>query len=43
MTDGRSPKVEGGPFDPADPVDRVVLATRKAVFPWHDLDPEWPQ
>ena len=43
MTDGRSPKVEEGPFDPADPVDRVVLATRKAVFPWHDLDPEWPQ
>jgi acetoin utilization protein AcuC len=43
MTDGRSPKVEEGPFDPGDPVDRVVLATRKAVFPWHDLDPEWPQ
>jgi acetoin utilization protein AcuC len=38
MTDGRSPEVEEGPLDPSDPVDRVVLATRKAVFPWHDLD-----
>ncbi len=26
-------------YDPADPVDRVILATRKEVFPWHDLDP----
>lgn len=26
-------------YDPADAVDRVVLATRKEVFPWHDLDP----
>jgi acetoin utilization protein AcuC len=43
MTDGRSPEVDERPFDPADPVDRVVMATRKAVFPWHDLDPEWPQ
>jgi len=25
--------------DPADPVDRAVLATRKAVFPLHGLDP----
>jgi len=25
-------------YDPADPVDRVVLATRKAVFDWHGLD-----
>lgn len=26
-------------YDPADDVDRVVLATRQAVFVWHDLDP----
>jgi acetoin utilization protein AcuC len=25
--------------DPADPVDRAVMATRKAVFPLHGLDP----
>lgn len=25
-------------FDPADPVDRVVLAARRAVFDWHGLD-----
>ena len=25
--------------DPADPVDRAVLATRKAVFPLHGLMP----
>jgi acetoin utilization protein AcuC len=26
-------------YDPADAVDRAVLATRKAVFPLHGLDP----
>jgi acetoin utilization protein AcuC len=26
-------------YDPADPIDRVILATRKAVFPRHGLDP----
>lgn len=26
-------------FDPNDPVDRTVMATRKAVFPLHGLDP----
>jgi acetoin utilization protein AcuC len=26
-------------YDPADPVDQAVLATRKAVFPLHGLDP----
>ena len=26
-------------YDPADPVDRVIQATRKAVFPYHGLDP----
>lgn len=25
-------------FDPADPVDRAVLATRRHVFDWHGLD-----
>lgn len=28
----------GEGYDPADDVDRVVLATRRAVFPWHGLD-----
>ena len=29
-------------YDPADDVDRAILATRGAVFPWHGLDPhEW--
>ncbi len=26
-------------YDPEDPVDRAVLATRKAIFPEHGLDP----
>lgn len=26
-------------FDPADDVDRAIMATRNAVFPWHGLDP----
>jgi acetoin utilization protein AcuC len=26
-------------YDPANPVDRAVMATRKAVFPEHGLDP----
>jgi acetoin utilization protein AcuC len=29
-----------GPLDPGDPVDRAILATRRAVFPLHGLDPE---
>lgn len=41
MTDGRHPEwrdfSEG--YDPADAVDRAVIATRKAVFPLHGLDP----
>lgn len=40
MTDGGAssarPWAQG--YDPADDVDRVVLATRRAVFAWHDLD-----
>jgi acetoin utilization protein AcuC len=26
-------------YDPADVVDRAILATRRAVFPLHGLDP----
>lgn len=28
-------------YDPADDVDRAILATRNAVFPLHGLDPGW--
>ncbi|WP_454300987.1 acetoin utilization protein AcuC [Salana multivorans] len=28
-------------YDPADDVDRAILATRHAVFPHHGLDPAW--
>ena len=28
-------------YDPADDVDRAILATRNAVFPHHGLDPAW--
>ncbi|WP_424923123.1 acetoin utilization protein AcuC [Actinomadura rubrisoli] len=42
MTDGTS-VVEvhrwGNGYDPASPVDQAVLATRRAVFPEHGLDP----
>lgn len=41
MGDGPVPRVrdwsEG--YDPADDVDRAILAARNAVFEWHDLDP----
>ena len=40
MGDGRDPwwrSWEVG-YDPEDPVDRAVMATRKAVFPLHGLD-----
>jgi acetoin utilization protein AcuC len=43
MTDGVTPSFppwENG-YDPADWVDRAVLATRKAVFPLYGLDPHW--
>jgi acetoin utilization protein AcuC len=26
-------------YDPADDVDRAILAARMAAFEWHDLDP----
>ncbi len=41
MTDGRDAHFApwSGGFNPADPIDRAVMATRKAVFPLHGLDP----
>jgi acetoin utilization protein AcuC len=41
MTDGRhpDPRPWSGGYDPADPVDRAILATLRNVFPWHGLDP----
>lgn len=42
MTDGREPEFrtwESG-YDPGDPVDRVVVACRNAVFPLHGIDPQ---
>jgi acetoin utilization protein AcuC len=41
MTDGNEPaftRFESG-YDPADPVDRAIIATRSAVFPEHGLAP----
>jgi len=41
MTDGlpgRFSSFERG-YDPADPVDRAIMATRNAVFPLHGLMP----
>ncbi|WP_127571580.1 acetoin utilization protein AcuC [Georgenia faecalis] len=41
MSDGRpatlTPWSSG--FNPDDEVDRAIMATRNAVFPWHGLDP----
>ncbi|MEZ0071596.1 acetoin utilization protein AcuC [Planotetraspora sp. GP83] len=41
MTDGRHPDYrdfsEG--YDPADAIDRAIMASRNAVFPLHGLDP----
>jgi acetoin utilization protein AcuC len=41
MTDGREPWYRSWAtgHDPEDAVDRAVMATRKAVFPLHGLDP----
>ncbi|WP_433499276.1 acetoin utilization protein AcuC [Sphaerimonospora sp. CA-214678] len=41
MTDGRDPswrEISEG-YDPADAIDRAIMATRNAVFPFHGLDP----
>ncbi|MEO3811281.1 acetoin utilization protein AcuC [Sphaerisporangium sp. B11E5] len=42
MTDGRTAEFHDftGGYDPADAVDRAIIATRKAVFPYHGLDPQ---
>jgi len=42
MTDGRSAEfrdISGG-YDPGDAVDRAIMATWKAIFPFHGLDPQ---
>ncbi|MFV0252873.1 MAG: acetoin utilization protein AcuC [Beutenbergiaceae bacterium] len=41
MTDGRPGSFRSwdSGYDPDDPVDRAVLATRRAVFPEHGIDP----
>lgn len=41
MTDGASPAWRDWSvgYDPADPIDRAILATRRAVFPLLGLDP----
>jgi acetoin utilization protein AcuC len=42
MTEGGStefPSIAGG-YDPADPVDQAIMATRNAVFPLHGLFPD---
>ncbi len=41
MTDGASAEYRSWATgaDPADPLDRAVLATRREVFPLHGLDP----
>ena len=41
MTDGGTgefSRFEAG-YDPADPVDQAILATRKMIFPLHGLRP----
>jgi acetoin utilization protein AcuC len=42
MTDGATPmevQTWGTGYDPANPIDQAILATRNAVFPEHGLDP----
>ncbi|MER5645214.1 acetoin utilization protein AcuC [Streptosporangium sp. NPDC002524] len=41
LTDGRNPEFRdfSAGYDPADPIDRAIMATRNAVFPFHGLDP----
>ncbi len=42
MTDGEDAVYRpfGNGYDPADPVDRSIMATRAAIFPGHGLDPQ---
>jgi acetoin utilization protein AcuC len=41
MSDGHEPQPVpwSSGYDPAAPADRAILATRRAVFPHHGLDP----
>ena len=43
MTDGEPATFTGwdSGYDPDDAVDRAILATRRAAFPLHGLDPEF--
>jgi acetoin utilization protein AcuC len=43
MTDGQPAGYDdwAAGYDPADWLDRAVMATRKAVFPFHGINPEW--
>jgi acetoin utilization protein AcuC len=41
MSDGRNPDfpdISAG-YDPDDPIDQAIMATRNAIFPHHGLDP----
>jgi acetoin utilization protein AcuC len=42
MTEGSEPKYArfASGYDPADPIDRAIMATRSAVFPEHGLMPQ---
>jgi acetoin utilization protein AcuC len=42
MSDGAEPAYRPwrAGYDPHSPLDRAVLATRAATFPWHGLDPQ---
>jgi acetoin utilization protein AcuC len=42
MTEGAAPVVIdwSSGYDPANPLDQAILATRRAVFPHHGLDPD---
>lgn len=42
MTDGATPVVTdwAAGYDPDDPLDQSILATRRAAFPHHGLDPD---
>jgi acetoin utilization protein AcuC len=43
MTDGAALVFDdwSAGFNPADGLDRAIMATRKAVFPLHGINPEW--
>ena len=43
MTDGQAPDFDdwAAGYDPGDWLDQAIMATRKAVFPFHGINPEW--